>query len=85
MRFSPSRGSAAARWISWLQVGLPMRITLYSIVMVGNTTPFNVLLWTNLLQRLVTKPLTIVVNTVVVTVVNRAVYKPVVSHILSKA
>ena len=59
--------------------------TLYSIVMVGNTTPFNVLLWTNLLQRLVTKPLTIVVNTVVVTVVNRAVYKPVVSHILSKA
>ena len=59
--------------------------TLYSIVMVGNTTPFNVLLWTNLLQRLVTKPLTIVVNTVVVTVVNRAVYKPVVSNILSKA
>ena len=59
--------------------------TLYSIIMVGNTTPFNVLLWTNLLQRLATKPLTIVVNTVVVTVVNRAVYKPVVSHILSKA
>jgi len=53
--------------------------------MVGNTTPFNVLLWTNLLQRLATKPLTIIVNTVVVTVVNRAVYKPVVSHILSKA
>ena len=59
--------------------------TLYSIIMVGNTTPFNVLLWTNLLQRLATKPLTIIVNTVVVTVVNRAVYKPVVSHILSKA
>lgn len=59
--------------------------TLYSIIMVGNTTPFNVLLWTNLLQRLATKPLTIVVNTVVVTVVNRAVYKPVVSHILSRA
>lgn len=59
--------------------------TLYSIIMVGNTTPFNVLLWTNLLQRLATKPLTIVVNAVVVTVVNRAVYKPVVSHILSKA
>ena len=59
--------------------------TLYSIIMVGNTTPFNVLLWTNLLQRLATKPLTIVVNTAVVTVVNRAVYKPVVSHILSKA
>jgi len=59
--------------------------TLYSIIMVGNTTPFSVLLWTNLLQRLATKPLTIVVNAVVVTVVNRAVYKPVVSHILSKA
>ena len=59
--------------------------TLYSILVAGNTTAFPVLLWTNLLQRLATKPLTIAVNAVAVTIVNRAVYKPVVSHILSKA
>lgn len=59
--------------------------TLYSILVAGNTTAFPILLWTNLIQRLATKPLTIAVNAVVVTIVNRAVYKPVVSHILSRA
>ena len=53
--------------------------------MKGNTTAFHILFWSNLLQRLATKPLTIAVDTVVVVVVNRAVYKPVVSHILSRA
>jgi hypothetical protein len=56
-----------------------------SIIMKGNTTAFHILFWSNLLQRLATKPLTIAVDTVVVVVVNRAVYKPVVSHILSRA
>lgn len=59
--------------------------TLYSIMVMGNTTAFPVLLGTNLVQRLATKPLTIAIDAVVVTVVNRAVYKPVVSHILSRA
>lgn len=59
--------------------------TLYSIMVMGNTTAFPVLLGTNLIQRLATKPLTIAIDAVVVTIVNRAVYKPVVSHILSKA
>ena len=59
--------------------------TLYSILIMGNTTALPVLLWTNLIQRLTTKPLTIAVNAVVVTIVNRAVYKPVVSHLLSRA
>lgn len=59
--------------------------TLFSIMVAGNTTAFPVLLWTNLLQRLGSKPFTIAVNAVVVTIVNRAVYKPVVSHILSRA
>ena len=60
--------------------------TLYSCIMVKqDTTIFWVLLGTNFLQRLATKPLTIAVNAVAVTIVNRAVYKPVVSHILSKA
>ena len=60
--------------------------TLYSCIMVKqDTTIFWVLLGTNFVQRLATKPLTIAVNAVVVTIVNRAVYKPVVSHILSRA
>lgn len=59
--------------------------TLYSIMIMGNATAFPVLLWTNLLTRLGAKPLTIAVNVVLVTVVNRAVYKPVVSHILRRA
>lgn len=59
--------------------------TLYSIIMKGNTTAFHILFWSNLLQRLATKPLTIAVDTVVVVIVNRAVYKPVVRHILSRA
>ena len=58
---------------------------LYSIMVAGNTTAFPVLLWTNLIQRLATKPLTIAVNALAVTIINRAVYKPVVSHILSRA
>ena len=59
--------------------------TLYSILVMGNTTAFPALLGLNFVQRLATKPITIAVDTVVVTVVNRAVYKPVVSHILSRA
>ena len=59
--------------------------TLFSIMVAGNTTAFPVLLWTNLLQRLGTKPFTIAVNAVVVTVINRAVYKPVVRQIVSRA
>lgn len=60
--------------------------TLYSCLMVKHdTTIFWVLLGTNFVQRLLTKPLTILVNTIMVTIINRAVYKPVVSHILSRA
>ena len=60
--------------------------TLYSCLMVRHdTTVFWILLGTNFIQRLTTKPLTIFVNTVMVVIINRAVYKPVVRHILSRA
>ena len=60
--------------------------TLYSCLMVKHdTTIFWILLGTNFVKRLTTKPLVIAVDALVVTVVNRAVYKPVVSHILSRA
>ena len=59
--------------------------TLYSCLMVKqDTTIFWILMGTNFIQRLATKPLTIAVNTLVVVVINRAVYKPVVKHILSR-
>lgn len=58
--------------------------TCYAIMIKGNTTAFGALMWTNFLQRLATKPITIGIDTVVVTLVNRAVYKPVVSQILSQ-
>ncbi len=59
--------------------------TLFSIMIMENTTAFPVLLGANLLQRLPTKPVTIAVNALAVAVVNRAVYKPVVRRIVSGA
>lgn len=59
--------------------------TLYSIMIMGNTTAFPILLWSNLLQRLTTKPLTIAVNVIAVIVINRTVYKPVIRQIVSRA
>ena len=59
--------------------------TLFSIMIMENTTAFPVLLGATLLQRLPTKPVTIAVNALAVAVVNRAVYKPVVRRIVSGA
>lgn len=60
--------------------------TLYSCLMVRHdTTVFWILLGTNFIQRLTTKPLTIAVDTLMVVIINRAVYKPVVKNILSRA
>ena len=59
--------------------------TLYSIVVMGNTNAFSVLLWTNFVGRLTTKPVTILVDALIVTVVNRAVYRPVIRAIVHRA
>ena len=59
--------------------------TLYSIVVMGNTTAFSVLLWTNFVGRLTSKPVTILVDALIVTVVNRAVYRPVIRAIVHRA
>jgi len=60
-------------------------VTLYQMVVVGRTDAFNVLIAANLLERLATKPLTIVACAAVMAVVNRAVYRPVVCRMLSSA
>ena len=59
--------------------------TMYSIIVMGNTNAFTVLLWTNFLGRLTTKPVTILVNAILVAVVNRAVYRPVIRPIVHRA
>lgn len=59
--------------------------TMYSIIVMGNTNAFSVLLWTNFLGRLTTKPVTILVNAILVAVVNRAVYRPVIRPIVHRA
>ena len=59
--------------------------TLYSIVVMGNTNAFSVLLWTNFVGRLTSKPVTILVDALIVTVVNRAVYRPVIRSIVHRA
>ena len=63
----------------------PFTTTLYSILVMGNTNAFSVLLWTNFLGRLTTKPVTILVNALLVAVVNRAVYRPVIRPIVHRA
>lgn len=59
--------------------------TMYSIIVMGNTNAFSVLLWSNFLGRLTTKPVAILVNAVLVAVVNRAVYRPVIRPIVHRA
>ena len=59
--------------------------TLYSIVVMGNTNAFTVLLGSNFIGRLTTKPVTILVDALIVTVVNRAVYRPVIRAIVHRA
>ena len=59
--------------------------TMYSIIVMGNTNAFSVLLWTNFLGRLTTKPVSILVNAILVAVVNRAVYRPVIRPIVHRA
>ena len=59
--------------------------TMYSIIVMGNTNAFSVLLWSNFLGRLASKPVTILVNAVLVAVVNRVVYRPVIRPIVHRA
>lgn len=59
--------------------------TLYQMIIVGKDGTFAILAAANLAQRLTTKPLTIVVVTAVVVLINRAVYRPVVAKIMERA
>lgn len=57
-------------------------VTLYQVIVVGRTEAFGALFIVNLLERLATKPLTIVACAVCMFLINRAAYRPVIQKIL---
>ena len=58
--------------------------SLYSVVIMKNTMAFPALLVKNFTERLATKPITIIGDALLVVAVNKAVYKPVIRHIVSR-
>ncbi len=70
--------------INSLLVG-SLTTTLYQMIVVGREDAFGVLLTANFLQRIATKPFVIAVDAVLVFLVNKAVYKPVIRQIVSRA
>lgn len=64
-------------------VGL-VTTTLYQMIVVGKEGTFAVLAAANFLSRLTTKPLTVIVSAVLVCLINRAAYRPVVCQILGR-
>ena len=59
--------------------------SLYSIIIMGNTKAFDVLVAANFIQRLASKPITIAVDAILVVIVNKAVYKPVIQRLVGQA
>jgi len=62
----------------------PFTTTAYSILVMGNTNAFHLLLWSNYLGRFTSKPITIAIDTVLAVAINRAVYPPVIRKILGR-
>lgn len=58
--------------------------TWYQMIVVGKEGAFTVLAWANFLSRLASKPAVIALNTLVVFLIDRAAYRPVVSRIVPR-
>ena len=58
--------------------------TLYQMIVVGKDSAFSVLAAANLISRLTTKPLVIAACSVLVALINRAVYRPVIGRIVRR-
>lgn len=71
----------AASIVNTFCIGL-ITTTWYNMLFANAEGTFSVLVWANLLKRLVSKPLTIAVCAVAVFLVNRAAYRPVVEKIV---
>ena len=64
-------------------IGIPTT-TLYQMIVVGKDGTFGVLAAANFLSRITSKPVTIVASGVLVALINRAVYRPVISRIVRR-
>ncbi len=58
--------------------------TLYQMIVVGKEGAFGVLMWANFLSRLTTKPVTVVLSAVIVALIHRTVYRPVIGSIVNR-
>jgi len=64
-------------------IGIPTT-TLYQMIVVGKDGAFGVLAAANFLSRITSKPITIIASGVLVALINRAVYRPVISRIVRR-
>ena len=64
-------------------IGIPTT-TLYQMIVVGKDGAFGVLAAANFLSRITSKPITIIASSVLVALINRAVYRPVISRIVRR-
>ena len=64
-------------------IGIPTT-TLYQMIVVGKDGAFGVLAAANFLSRITSKPITIIASAVLVALINRAVYRPVISRIVRR-
>ena len=64
-------------------IGIPTT-TLYQMIVVGKDGAFGVLAAANFLTRITSKPVTIIASAVLVALINRAVYRPVISRIVRR-
>ena len=58
--------------------------TLYQMIIVGKEGTFLTLAWLNIMGRLTTKPFVVVACSVIIAVIHRTVYRPVISRILRR-
>ncbi len=75
--------TAIAGIINAFVIGV-LTTTLYQMIIVGKDGTFLTLAWLNLLGRLTTKPLVIAACSVIVAIINRTVYRPVIARIVRR-
>ncbi len=75
--------ATVAGLVNAFAIGL-VTTTLYQMIVVGKEGAFGVLMWANFLSRLTTKPVTVVLSAVIVALIHRTVYRPVIGRIVNR-
>ena len=76
--------TALAGLINAFLIGVPTT-TLYYMIIVGKEGTFSTLAWVNFLERLPSKPFVAIACAVLVALIHRTVYRPVISRIVRRA